>query len=94
MVDRAAVLERLKSTHEEILPLPNLTQIQTDSYQWFLDYGMSELFEHFSPIEDYTGNLALEFLDYRLGDPKRTEEECREADVTYEGDQGVGDLPG
>ncbi|NLO74195.1 MAG: DNA-directed RNA polymerase subunit beta [candidate division WS1 bacterium] len=84
MVDRAAVLERLNRTHEETLPLPNLTQIQTDSYQWFLDHGMLELFEHFSPIEDYTGNLALEFLDYRLGDPKRTEEECREADVTYE----------
>jgi len=43
---------------------------------------MHELFQHFSPIEDYTGNLALEFLDYRLGEPKRNEAECREADVT------------
>jgi DNA-directed RNA polymerase subunit beta len=84
MVDRQAVLERLRRKHHEILDLPNLTQIQTDSYKWFLEHGMLELFRHFSPIEDYTGNLALEFLDYRLGDPKRTEDECREADVTYE----------
>jgi len=84
MVDREAVLERLRRQHQEILPLPNLTQIQTESYQWFLDQGMLELFQHFSPVEDYTGNLALEFLDYRLGEPTRTEEECREADVTYE----------
>ena len=84
MVDRTAVLERLRRKHHELLPLPNLTQIQTDSYKWFLDAGMMELFRHFSPIEDYTGNLALEFLSYRLGDPKRNEVECREADVTYE----------
>lgn len=84
MVDREAVLERLRRKHQEILPLPNLTQVQTESYQWFLDHGLLELFQHFSPIEDYTGNLALEFLDYRLGEAKRTEEECREADVTYE----------
>ncbi len=84
MVDRTAVLERLRRRYSEILDLPNLTQIQTESYKWFLETGMYELFEHFSPIEDYTGNLALEFLDYRLGEPKRTEAECREADVTYE----------
>ncbi len=84
MVDRAAVMERLRRKYHEILPLPNLTQIQTESYKWFLDRGMHELFEHFSPIEDYTGNLALEFLDYRLGEPKRDEAECREADVTFE----------
>jgi DNA-directed RNA polymerase subunit beta len=77
-------LERLRRKYHEIQPLPNLTQIQTESYKWFLDKGMHELFEHFSPIEDYTGNLALEFLDYRLGEPKRDEAECREADVTYE----------
>ena len=84
MVDRVAVMERLRRKYHEILPLPNLTQIQTESYKWFLEKGMHELFAHFSPIEDYTGNLALEFLDYRLGDPKRNEAECREADVTYE----------
>ncbi len=77
-------MERLRRKYHEILPLPNLTQIQTESYKWFLERGMHELFQHFSPIEDYTGNLALEFLDYRLGEPKRTEAECREADVTYE----------
>jgi DNA-directed RNA polymerase subunit beta len=77
-------MERLRRKYHEILPLPNLTQIQTESYKWFLEKGMHELFAHFSPIEDYTGNLALEFQDYRRGEPKRNEAECREADVTYE----------
>ncbi len=64
--------------------LPNLVKIQTDSYRWFLDEGLRELFDKFSPIEDYTGVLALEFLDYRMGEPARSLEECRGADVTFE----------
>jgi len=64
--------------------LPDLISIQTDSYRWFLEEGLRELFESFSPIEDYTGNIALEFLDYTIGEPTRSIAECRERDATYE----------
>ena len=50
----------------EVLELPNLIEIQTDSYQWFLDEGIREMFKDISPIEDHTGNLLLEFLDYEF----------------------------
>ena len=49
---------------DEILPIPNLIEIQLDSYNWFLETGLGELFASFSPVEDYTGNIALEFMDY------------------------------
>ena len=64
--------------------LPDLIGIQTESYRWFCDQGLKELFDSFSPIEDYTGNIALEFLDYTIGAPSRTMTECRERDATYE----------
>lgn len=64
--------------------LPDLISIQTDSYRWFREQGLRELFESFSPIEDYTGNIALEFLDYTIGEPLRSMHECRERDATYE----------
>ncbi len=64
--------------------LPDLIEIQTESYRWFVAQGLAELFHNFSPVEDYTGVLALEFLDYWLGEPKRSLEECREADITFE----------
>ena len=51
----------------EVLELPNLIEIQTASYQWFLDEGLREMFQDISPIEDFTGNLSLEFIDYSLG---------------------------
>ncbi|MFO8078982.1 MAG: DNA-directed RNA polymerase subunit beta [Armatimonadota bacterium] len=64
--------------------LPDLISIQTESYKWFCDTGLKELFDSFSPIEDYTGNIALEFLDYTIGEPSRSMTECRERDATYE----------
>ncbi|WP_064091209.1 DNA-directed RNA polymerase subunit beta [Rossellomorea aquimaris] len=67
----------------EVLELPNLIEIQTSSYQWFLDEGLREMFRDISPIEDFTGNLSLEFIDYTLGDPKYSVEESKERDVTY-----------
>ncbi|PSL41315.1 DNA-directed RNA polymerase subunit beta [Salsuginibacillus halophilus] len=67
----------------EVLDLPNLIEIQTASYQWFLDVGIREMFQDISPIEDFTGNLVLEFIDYSLGEPKYSVDEARERDVTY-----------
>ncbi|WP_349409117.1 DNA-directed RNA polymerase subunit beta [Pseudalkalibacillus sp. SCS-8] len=67
----------------EVLELPNLIEIQTSSYQWFLDEGLREMFHDISPIEDFTGNLVLEFIDYSLGEPKYSVEESKERDVTY-----------
>ncbi|EPR29185.1 DNA-directed RNA polymerase beta chain [Geobacillus sp. WSUCF1] len=67
----------------EVLELPNLIEIQTSSYQWFLDEGLREMFREISPIEDFSGNLSLEFIDYSLGEPKYTVEEAKERDVTY-----------
>ncbi|WP_170005900.1 DNA-directed RNA polymerase subunit beta [Bacillus fonticola] len=67
----------------EVLELPNLVEIQTASYEWFLDEGVREMFQDISPIEDFTGNLSLEFIDYSLGDPKYPVDEAKERDVTY-----------
>ncbi|MGO4890109.1 DNA-directed RNA polymerase subunit beta [Anaerobacillus sp. MEB173] len=68
---------------KEVLELPNLIEIQTASYQWFLDQGLREMFQDISPIQDFTGNLVLEFIDYSLGEPKYSVEESKERDVTY-----------
>ena len=65
------------------LELPNLIEIQTASYQWFLDQGIREMFKDISPIEDNNGNLALEFVDYNLGEPKYTVLEAKERDANY-----------
>lgn len=54
----------------EVLEVPNLIEIQQKSYQWFLDEGLREMFQDISPIQDFTGNLVLEFIDYSLGEPK------------------------
>ncbi|UOQ49464.1 DNA-directed RNA polymerase subunit beta [Gracilibacillus caseinilyticus] len=67
----------------EVLELPNLIEIQTASYQWFLDEGLREMFQDISPIEDFAGNLSLEFVDYSLGEPKYPVDESKERDVTY-----------
>jgi len=67
----------------EVLDLPNLIEIQTKSYEWFLEEGLKEMFADISPIEDFAGNLSLEFIDYNLGDPKYPVEESKERDVTY-----------
>ncbi len=69
---------------DEVLQMPNLIEVQKNSYQWFLDEGLKEVFKDVSPITDYQGNLVLEFIDYRLDDkPKYTIEECKERDATY-----------
>ncbi len=68
---------------KEVLELPNLIEIQTASYEWFLEEGLREMFRDISPIEDFTGNLSLEFIDYSLGEPKYDVDECKERDVTY-----------
>ncbi len=68
----------------EVAEMPNLIQIQTDSYDWFVREGFREVFEDVSPIKDYADNLVLEFIDYSLTDPPKYEqEECKERDVTY-----------
>ncbi len=69
---------------KEVLPMPNLVDIQTKSYDWFLEEGLQEVFEDISPISDYAGKLSLDFIDYSLNDPpKYDQEECKERDVTY-----------
>ncbi|SDD59049.1 DNA-directed RNA polymerase subunit beta [Terribacillus halophilus] len=67
----------------EVLELPNLIEIQTASYEWFLEEGLREMFQDISPIEDFAGNLSLEFVDYSLGEPKYPVDEAKERDVTY-----------
>ncbi|WP_215145738.1 DNA-directed RNA polymerase subunit beta [Exiguobacterium qingdaonense] len=67
----------------EVLELPNLIEIQTASYEWFLREGLKEMFTDISPISDFTGNLVLEFIDYSLSEPKYSIDESKERDVTY-----------
>ncbi len=69
---------------KEVQDIPNLIELQKESYQWFLEEGLKEVFNDISPIEDYTGNLILEFLDYSLEEEtKYSVEESKERDVTY-----------
>ncbi len=68
----------------EVLEMPNLIEVQKDSYQWFLKEGLKEVFEDISPITDFSGNLMLEFIDFSLdSEPKYSIEECKERDATY-----------
>jgi len=69
---------------ENVLDLPNLIDIQKASFQWFLDEGLRETIDDISPIEDYTGSLAVEFGEYQFGTPQFTIKECREKDLTYQ----------
>jgi len=73
------------SRQKEVLQMPNLIEVQKDSYQWFLDEGLKEVFADISPIADYSGHLSLEFVDFTLckDDVKYTIEECKERDATY-----------
>ena len=69
---------------DEVIQMPNLIEVQKNSYQWFLEEGLKEVFRDISTIEDYTGNLVLEFVDYRLdSQPKYSIKECKERDATY-----------
>ncbi|HHW75121.1 MAG TPA: DNA-directed RNA polymerase subunit beta [Firmicutes bacterium] len=70
---------RIQEVHE----LPDLIEVQRTSYNWFMQEGLRETFQDISPIEDFTGNLVLEFLDFALGEPKYSVDECKERDATY-----------
>lgn len=67
----------------EVLDMPNLIELQKNSYHWFLKEGLQEMFYDISPIQDFTGNLVLSFENFTLGEPKYEVEECKERDVTY-----------
>ena len=73
------------SRQQEVLEMPNLIEVQKDSYQWFLDKGLKEVFDDISPIADYNGHLSLEFVEFTLceEDAKYTIDECKERDATY-----------
>ena len=73
------------SRQKEVLEMPNLIEVQKNSYQWFLDEGLKEVFDDISPISDYAGHFSLEFVDFTLceDDVKYTIEECKERDATY-----------
>ena len=74
---------RSYSRIDEILEIPDLIEIQRKSYRWFLEHGLKETFDDISPIQDITGNLSLEFVDYTLGEPKYDVQRCKERDATY-----------
>src|SRR5436189_716971 len=68
----------------EVLPVPNLIELQVESFHWFVEKGLRDLFDEISPIKDFTGKvMELQFLDYEFGDPKYSEEECRTKDLTF-----------
>ena len=92
MIDMAMVKDQLfgktmrksYAKYQEILEMPNMLKIQKDSYQWFLDEGLREVFKDVGVITDFSGKLELSFLDYSMNDkPKYTIEECKERDATY-----------
>jgi DNA-directed RNA polymerase subunit beta len=76
-------VRRSYSRIKEVLDLPNLVEIQTNSYKWFLDEGLREMFEDIMPIDDFQGKLSMEFVDYQLLEPKYTVDEAREHDANY-----------
>src|SRR3954469_19000203 len=81
---RLASRERLTFPKlREVKELPNLIEVQTDSFRWFLDEGVAEVLRDISPIEDFTGQLKLELSDHVFDPPKHSEDECRERDMTY-----------
>lgn len=74
---------RSYSRINEVLELPNLIEIQSNSYNWFLEEGLKDMFNDISPIDDFSGNLSLEFIDYQLQEAKYTVEEARQHDANY-----------
>src|SRR5919199_2513239 len=77
-------MQRTLAHSDPLAAVPNLVEIQLNSFQWFLERGLRELFHNFSPIEDFTGNLSLELVDYHLDKEKYSVEECQGRDMTYE----------
>ncbi|MBS3968927.1 MAG: DNA-directed RNA polymerase subunit beta [Clostridia bacterium] len=68
---------------DEVMEMPDLIEIQKNSYSWFIQEGLREMFQDISPIQDFTGNLILEFIDYSLGEPKYDVDSCKERDMTF-----------
>ena len=71
-----------KTSH--VVDIPNLVELQLDSYRWFLEEGLKELFDSFSPIYDFTGNTSISLTDFTLGEPKYSVDDCRDRDMTFE----------
>ncbi len=69
---------------KHIVDIPNLVELQLNSYRWFLEEGLQELFESFSPIFDFTGHTSISLTDFTLAEPKYSVEECRDRDMTFE----------
>ena len=68
---------------QEVLPPPDLISVQKESFKWFLEEGLKDTLNDMSPIEDFTGNLALQFLSHRFEPPKFDEDECKEKDLDF-----------
>ena len=86
-MNRGVVAPRARKSFsrlKHVLDLPNLIDIQKASFRWFMDEGLRETIDDISPIEDYTGTLAVEFAEYKFGDPPVSQQECREKDLTYQ----------
>jgi DNA-directed RNA polymerase subunit beta len=80
----ARIDKKVDGVSYEKFEIPNLIELQLDSFAWFIDKGLRELFDEISPIKDFTGKvMELQFLDYEFGDPKYSEEECRTKDLTF-----------
>ena len=84
MLKNGEALRKYFKKQNEVLPLPNLAKVQLDSYNWFLKEGLKELLDEISPIRDASGTLELSFLDYYLEEPKISEDEAREKNISYE----------
>jgi DNA-directed RNA polymerase subunit beta len=83
-LSRAAASRKRYARIPEVLPVPNLIELQLESFRWFVDKGLRELFDEISPIKDFTGKvMELQFLDYEFGEPKYSEDECRTKDLTF-----------
>ena len=83
-VNYGKTLRKSFARHDEPLEMPNLLEIQKNSYQWFLDKGLREVFRDTAAISDFAGNLELSFIDYSMDEsPKYTVEECKARDATY-----------
>ena len=82
--DHAPRIEKSYARIAHVLDMPNLVQVQLDSFRWFQREGLRELFDEISPVQDFTGTrMELRFGDYEFGEPKYSELECRERDVTF-----------
>jgi DNA-directed RNA polymerase subunit beta len=83
-LSRASAARKRYARIPEVLPVPNLIELQLESFKWFMDRGLRELFDEISPIKDFTGKvMELQFLDYEFGEPKYSEDECRTKDLTF-----------